>query len=320
MLRTPDESAGKKAKCPQCSTIVDVPQEMATDEPSPPSPAETPESHVLGSSPFSAPTAGDTAFTDSTPPPKPAGATDSANPYAPPSMDAIKPDNYGKSTDARPGLPWERDGKSTRSFRATAKLIIGSPTSAFLQMRREGGLGDPILYGMAGGLVGNLAAAVYTSVLQGGMFAFMGMAGAGQTGPEQGGMMVGMAAIQIVMNFVQAIIAGTVGVLIGMFINAGITHLFLMLFKGANQPFETTFRVSGFVTGATSLFNLIPLVGWLATVITSIIYTILGLAAAHDTTTGKTAAAVFVPMLLCCVLIGVPMIGVIFWLVQRGNF
>ena len=26
LLRTPDESAGKKAKCPQCGEIVDVPQ------------------------------------------------------------------------------------------------------------------------------------------------------------------------------------------------------------------------------------------------------------------------------------------------------
>ncbi len=39
-LRTPDESAGKKAKCPQCGTIVDVPGASAPAQESAPAPPE----------------------------------------------------------------------------------------------------------------------------------------------------------------------------------------------------------------------------------------------------------------------------------------
>ena len=60
LLRTPDESAGKKAKCPQCGTIVDVPASAtsggqaappATDRPS----AQAPGSGLDSSNPFGGP-------------------------------------------------------------------------------------------------------------------------------------------------------------------------------------------------------------------------------------------------------------------------
>src|ERR1700677_1040762 len=51
LLRTPDASAGKKAKCPQCAAIVDIP---VGSYPSPPQPSNIPPSFPP-SNPFPAP-------------------------------------------------------------------------------------------------------------------------------------------------------------------------------------------------------------------------------------------------------------------------
>jgi len=78
LLRTPDESAGKKAKCPQCGTIVDVPADgagLAAAAPGAPTPyAPQAKAPDAGSNPFSAPSgsAGD--------------ARDYSNPYASPGL------------------------------------------------------------------------------------------------------------------------------------------------------------------------------------------------------------------------------------------
>ncbi|MDP6061144.1 MAG: hypothetical protein QGH33_19715 [Pirellulaceae bacterium] len=79
LLRTPDESAGKKAKCPQCGTIVDVPVGGSdqADTATPPETSQpfstTPEIPDSGPSPFG--TMGTSG-----------GALDSENPYASPSL------------------------------------------------------------------------------------------------------------------------------------------------------------------------------------------------------------------------------------------
>ncbi|MBI2479840.1 MAG: hypothetical protein HYV60_14760 [Planctomycetia bacterium] len=71
LLRTPDESAGKKAKCPQCGAIVDVPL------------ASQPEAAPVVTSPFAQAT--DTnPFGDSGA--VPGKRTESANPYLSPSI------------------------------------------------------------------------------------------------------------------------------------------------------------------------------------------------------------------------------------------
>ena len=96
MLRTPDESVGKKAKCPQCGTIADVPSE--------PDAGATPESAdpFAGLSPFepSASTEPDSPFADSSA----AGAGAAAapeNPYASPR--ATSTDMFYATGDAAKG-------------------------------------------------------------------------------------------------------------------------------------------------------------------------------------------------------------------------
>jgi len=50
--------------------------------------------------------------------------------------------------------------------------------------------------------------------------------------------------------------------------------------------------------------QVIPLFGDLIATLWGLILCIIGVAAAHRTTTGKAAAAVLLPIVLCCVCIG----------------
>jgi hypothetical protein len=284
LLRTPDESAGKKAKCPDCGEICDVPVGMT-----PP----------VGGSDFPPRDTGGFAAKPMDDASNPFGEmpSDTDNPYASPTAPAWE--STGKMPSGpRQGLPWESEGKSIGSFWRTSKMVFMEPAQAFRVMRREGGLGDPIIFAMIGGLFGGLITAIYNSILQVAMIALAAAGG----GPEAG-TMVGIGAFQIVMNFVGAIAGGTIGVIIGLFIGTAITHVALMLFKGANYPFETTFRVMSYVAGATALLQVIPLMGTMVQLVASIIYEIIGLIHAQETTGGKATAAVLVPMFLCCLLV-----------------
>jgi hypothetical protein len=75
----------------------------------------------------------------------------------------------------------------------------------------------------------------------------------------------------------------------------------LVMLGAANFPYETTFRVVAYTMGATYLLQLIPLCGGLIALVVMIVFTIIGLANAHETSGGKAAAAVLLTYLLCCV-------------------
>ncbi len=89
-------------------------------------------------------------------------------------------------------------------------------------------------------------------------------------------------------------------ILVIFFIEAAIFHLMLLVVGGAEQPFETTARVVAYVTGSTALFQMVPFCGGLIGLVWSIVVLIIGLAHAHETSMGRSAAAVLLPLFLCC--------------------
>lgn len=280
LLRTPHESAGKKAKCPQCGAVVDVPG--TSDAPSIDSPPADAAQNPFSTSPVATPGA----------------QPESGNPYAAPtvggSSSLLKPADDGP----RGGLPWERDRKSVSSFWETAKLVIGSPNVAFNNVSRQGGLGDPLLFAVAGGFCGALINAVYNSLFQIVLLGFV--AGAADGGAEAG---AGIG-FQVALQFVAAFFGGTIAVIFGVFVSAGLYHLFLWVLKGANHPFEATFRVVAYVTGAVSLLQVIPICGQYVYTFVGLVYMIVGLQPVQQTTVGKAAGAVLLPVVVCLLLVG----------------
>jgi hypothetical protein len=190
---------------------------------------------------------------------------------------------------ARTGLPWE-NRESTSFFTAlfeTIVMVLTKPNEAFRIMRREGGLGDPVLYMLIMGTAGAVISFVYSTFLQ--------MLGIGAGGDAAFGRLLGIGATSFV-----ALIMMPVFVLVGLFIGAAIVHVCLMIVGGANQSFETTLRVIAYGNGSASVFRLVPFCGGLIAAIYGLVVNCIGLAQAHETDTWRAVVAILLPVVVCC--------------------
>ena len=196
------------------------------------------------------------------------------------------------------GLPWEHR-KELGFFKAyfdTVSVLLMKPTEAFTMMNREGGLTDPLFFALIGMSAGMIASLLF-------QLGFQSIPGVGgQNGlVELFGMGTAIGFLALVPLFM----------VLGIFLGSGFLHLSLMLLGGAKRPFETTFRVFCFSCGAAYLFSIIPFCGGYVTPIYCIVLESLGLARAHEISTGKAVLAVFLPVIVCCgtlaVLFGVLM-------------
>ncbi|HUY33138.1 MAG TPA: Yip1 family protein [Pirellulales bacterium] len=233
------------------------------------------------------------------------------NPYASPSPGAASFEFRGPS-GPRSGPPWERDGASFNSFVATLKEFYGSANLFFDNMRREGGLGAPIGYLVAGGTVGGLGGFCLQIAIQ--MLLGMGMGNGPPFGPQMAGGAIGGAA-----GLVCVAIFLPLALIFGLFVTAGIYHLMLTMLGGARFPFETTVRVIAYSQGSTSLISLIPFCGGLINAIVNLVYTIVGLSRAHEISGGKAAAAVLIPFFICCGLGVALYAAIIFAVMNQAN-
>jgi hypothetical protein len=188
----------------------------------------------------------------------------------------------------RTGLPWEhrQERGFFNAFIETLTMVLTRPAEAFSVMKREGGLGEPLIYALIGGSVGGVVSALFSLGFQSiGLFADKNNSLAAMTG-----MGIGFGTIILVPLFI----------VIVLFIWSGLAHLCLMIFGGANQSFETTFRVFAFTQGSAGPLQIIPLCGGLISGIWAIVCNCTGLARAQETDTGRALLAVLSPLIVCC--------------------
>lgn len=209
-----------------------------------------------------------------------------AAPAVPPVQSSAAPTSA--TVTGRDGLPWEhrRERGFFNAFIETLTMVLTRPAEAFSVMKREGGLGEPLIYALIGGCIGGIVSFLFSLGLQSiGLFADRNNNLAVMTG-----MGVGSAMIIVLPLFI----------VIGLFIGSGIVHLCLMLVGGANRPFETTFRVLAFSHGSAGPLQIIPICGGLISGVWALVCTCIGLARAHETDTGRAVLAVFLPLIVCC--------------------
>ena len=176
---------------------------------------------------------------------------------------------------------------SLQSFIDTARGALTDPVASFAQMRREGGLGPPLIYYIIGMLIGMIGSMLWSVIGFGGMGMPFG-------GPSAGEAMGGMALIVIIADLrdhrpvhrladhplrARALRRTEVSV------RNHVPHDGLRVRVGAADRDRPVLR-------RHDRRHLGPVVA------------IMGLAQMQETTTGKAAAAVLTPMVLCCGLIG----------------
>jgi len=209
-----------------------------------------------------------------------------AGPAAPPAQISAA---AGLETPApRSGLPWdERQTKGLfNAFIETLQIVLSKPVAAFTAMKREGGLGEPLLYAVIGGTFGGVFAVTYN-------FAFRSF---GSFGDRHGAMEHLFGGI----GWIFLLVLTPLFVAIGMFVVSAILHVCLMIVGGAKQSFETTFRVVCFAEGSASPLLVIPFCGGFIVGIWKIVLYCIGLARAHETDTGRVVIAVLLPLIVCC--------------------
>jgi hypothetical protein len=161
-----------------------------------------------------------------------------------------------------------------QSFINAVRNVVTAPVGFFRGIRREGDFINPLIFAIISYEV--------SAILSGIVALAFGSRGVG--------------------GFLVAIIAAPIGVVIGLFIGAGILHLLVMLLVGSrNAGFEGTFRVSAY-SSVTSLVSWIPFIGWIASLY-GIYIAIMGIREVHSTTTGRAALVVLIPVIVIAILL-----------------
>jgi hypothetical protein len=188
----------------------------------------------------------------------------------------------------RSGLPWEhrQERGFFNAFVETLIMVLTKPSEAFTAMKREGGLGEPLLYAIIGGGLGVIVWFIFSLALNS-----FGLLNARETGF---GPMMGMSVSFVVLVW------RLVAVAVAPFIFGGLVHLSLMLVGGANKAFETTFRVISFSQGSTAPLQLVPCCGGLVALVWCLVANCIGVARAHEIDTGRATLAVLLPVIVCC--------------------
>ena len=216
---------------------------------------------------------------------------------APPPQTAAPTAALATTTTAaapRSGLPWEhRDSLGFfNAFVQTVSMILTRPVEAFTVMRTEGGLGDPLIFGVIGGSVGAIVWTLMSAAIHS-----LGWAAALSQQNSIDSMLgasVGGAMIFVRIIFTPIFIA------VGLFIWTALVHGCLMMLGGANKPFEASFRALSFAYGATALFCIVPCCGGLIAVVWGLIADCIGISRTHETEVGRATGAVLLPVVVCC--------------------
>jgi len=223
-------------------------------------------------------------------------------PPAPPEAGSAAPGIPGpQRQDSRKIVPFEDPGAGFfNGLIETIKMSLFQPTSFFSNYRFDGTIGRPMVFAL---VVGWFSAAV--GVLWSLIFNASIMSAITKYIPEAGNSPMDRIGSQFMLSTVGGLVSlliAPITIILGLFIMAGLYHLFLMMVSGAKRGFEATFNVTCYSVAA-KLFLVIPFCGGIVAWIYSLVISIIGLAGAHETDGWKGAFAVLMPFVLCCCLV-----------------
>jgi hypothetical protein len=191
------------------------------------------------------------------------------------------------------GPAWERRQQLGlfKALTQTWKEILFNPSTSFARMKTSGGFTTPFLFNLAMVIIWALFTLIYRLLLTG-MFAAAGSIRNDST--YMLGIGAGTSALAVIV-----ILAVAVPMIVAFnFLNAGITHLCLSLFKGTSKNYEATYRVMCYSYSAW-IFALVPCAGGLVAGIWGLVSSIIGLSKVHKTESWRAAAGVLLPIFLC---------------------
>ena len=203
----------------------------------------------------------------------------------------------------RDGPAWEQRVQlgTVKAAWETIKAVMLKPSETFETMKREGGVGVPLLFVVLVGWGSSIIELLYEYLFNlglGSLIPLMAGKNAVAVTRMSTGYFIGMA---IFMPVIIALI---------MFLGSGFQHLALMICGGAKQPYETTFRTYCYSTGSLYILPIVPVFGAIVGGIWGLVCTCIGLSKTHEIGIGRAVLAVFLPMIVCSCIFGLAFVAI----------
>ncbi|MCB9650882.1 MAG: YIP1 family protein [Deltaproteobacteria bacterium] len=216
-----------------------------------------------------------------------AAAPGTPNPWASPTAEPA-PELHAEYT----GIPWE-DERSAAAMWETVKQVLLDASGTFARADPTVPLTNALLFALILGSAGAIINQLWQMAAMGAVLQFA----PGTDGME------GLTGLGF--SGIGGLITAPISVVVALFIQAAIAHVILMVLGGAEAGFEATFRVLAYTSGSVAPIYLVPGLGMLVGAIWSIVAGIIGLAAIHNTTGLKAAAALLLIPMLCLACVGI---------------
>jgi len=213
------------------------------------------------------------------------------------------------------GIPWD-NRKEIGFFTALVKTIgevIAHPTDFFQRMKDGEDVVEPMLFGFITEALVLIGSYIWIIPL---IFIIPGLVAVLGEDPD----VAAFAGISTAFRLVFQFIMGLIGIIPGLFINAGVLHLGLLILGANKRSYIETFKVVCFSKGA-SVLTIVPVFGIILGMY-NVVVEIIGLRERHETTTGKAILAWLIIPLICCVLAAVlvvPLAAGLIFLIAGNN-
>lgn len=186
--------------------------------------------------------------------------------------------------------PWERRERYglLNGLYLTVKDVLMAPGRFFHRMPTEVGLGQPLLFAIALGVIASLFSWMWT--LTGSSLQVL-------LAQDQAN------AFKAPLVSFLAFLFSPLTVAIRVFIQAGLIHLCLGLVGGNRLGFEATFRVAAY-SEATGILSLVPVCGSVISFPWALVVAVIGLYSIHETEPWKAVVAVLLPFIAYLAMMG----------------
>ena len=191
---------------------------------------------------------------------------------------------------ARGPSPWEdrsRLGLWPGIFQ-TFRNVLFHPVNFFRTLHFEGGLKEPLAFGLLFGSLGMMFSLFWQFLLAAWGF---------------GGSLKSLSSLfPVTLIFPLLLILSPLLVGLGLFIMSGILHLLLRIVRGGSHGFEATFRVVAYGQ-ATQIFAVVPFIGGFVGGLWLLVIEIIGLREMHETSYLRVILAFAIPVALIGILV-----------------
>lgn len=166
------------------------------------------------------------------------------------------------------------------AFWRTSMSILFQPSAIFAALNYNAGIRSSLVYALVYGSLGQIIGRFWFTLFR------------IQYGTLEGN------ALGNTIRFGGAALLTPILLLLFIFLTASLIHLALRLLITDRRPFSATFQIIAYVSGATSLVNIIPLLGRFLMPIWALVLYFVGLTKAHQTSRVKVVFALLLPLVL----------------------